>query len=518
MCPKGKTTKNRELLKKPVTKPVERPINTAIPEDEPEFEGFLLLPPPHSRPQNNLINAWDLKHWQGDPNFKADDPLKTSYTEDQWNKQRLKNPNLPKWEAITITFPQLKFVVGACGTKFGKTYGCAIRICKEAWEHPKSLNWWVAPTYNQAENAYNKCLEILPTGTYRVQFAKLRITLLYPDGSDRSSIEFKSGDKPEGLRGFAVHFFIIDEAAQGMPEAAWISVQTTITQTDARGIIISTPNGGGWFQDEYEKGVKYWEDGTPKYNADNPDPWPEYFSVCMPTHANPHVKLEVVEFKRRTLPHVQFQQEYLAKFVTDANNVFENNTISGCTRGSWEEYIPGKQYVIGVDLARLKDFTVLTVVRRDTKHVVAVYRFNKVSWDYNKKKIIEIAQQYGNAQCVMDTTGVGDAIYDDLSTSGIHIFPYKIHGNDPKRILIEKLMVTLEGRRLSFPAATKEHPDLYFLHDELKTYERKLTASGVVQYQARSNKHDDCVISIALANMVVDTAPFVYKHKRIAGM
>lgn len=477
---------------------------------------MLLLPAAHSKPQNNLINAWDLRHWDKDPDFNPADPLKTSVSEEEWEARRSQEPSLPSFDVLTITFPDLRFVVGACGTKFGKTYGCSIRIVKEAWNNPNTLNWWVAPTYAQAENAYNAVKSLLPEGYYREQYSKMRITLLHPDGSTRSVIEFKSGDDPASLRGFAVHFFIMDEAAQGMPEASFTSIMTTTTETQGRGIIISTPNGKGWFYVVYQRGVKYYPDGTPRYSKDDPDPHPEWFSVRMPTHANPYIKIAEVELKRRQMPAVIFQQEYLALFLNDESNVFRN--IAGCERGSLERPRAGELYVLAADLAKHKDYTVIIVMNRKTKNVVYIERFNKISWPYQKSRIIQVAKDYNRAYVLVDSTGVGDAIYDDLLESGLKVEGYKLHSNEPKRILIEKLMLSVEQNRISWPKGDAKNPALLQLRKELEAFEYRTTARGTTQYEAPQGQHDDCVIALGLANFVVDQEPFVYKHKRIRGI
>jgi hypothetical protein len=489
------------------------------------IESVLLLLAPHSKPQNNLINAWELRYWVNDPQFDPADPLKTSVSEEEWDMRRSNDPSLPPFTVLTITFPDLRFVVGACGTKFGKTYGCSIRIVKEAWNNPNTLNWWVAPTYAQAENAYAAVKSLLPEGYYKEQYSKMRLTLLHPDGSARSVIEFKSGDDPASLRGFAVHFFIMDEAAQGMPEASFISIMTTTTETQGRGIIISTPNGKGWFYVVYQRGVKYYPDGTPRYVGDDKDPFPEWFSVRMPTHANPHIKIEEVELKRRQMPVAIFQQEYLAMFLNDESNVFRG--VAGCERGSLEKPQQGRHYVLAADLAKHKDYTVIIVMDRITRHVVYIERFNKISWPFQKSRIIQIAQDYNRAYIIVDATGVGDAIYDDLVESGLKVEPYKLHSNEPKRILIEKLILSIEQARISWPRADAEcvfsdrmtkRQALLQLRKELESYEFKKTPNGATKYEAPSGQHDDCVVALALANFVVAQEPFIYKHKKIRGI
>lgn len=387
---------------------------------------------------------------------------------------------------------------------FGKTYGCSIWLVKQAWNNKNSLCWWVAPTFSQAKNAYDLIKRLLPVGTYIEYKADLKLVLIEPDGSQHSEIVFKSGDSADGLRGFGVHFFVIDEAAR-IPYESFVSVMTTITQTMGCGIVISTPNGRGWFYDVYGWGEKYYEDGTPKYTSAGEDPHPEWMSIRMPTWANPHVKLESIEDAKRTLPSDVFRQEFAAEFLDDTAGVFRN--VSACIKGTvFEDYMPGHYYVVGVDLARLRDYTVLTVVDRARKHVVYTERFNKVEWSAQYLRIIAVARRY-KAVVVVDSTGIGDPIVNTLSHAGLDVFPYKIGGSIAKQQLIEKLRINIDHTDVSFP----QNKWTAALLNELRCYEYKFTEGGRMQYEAPSGKHDDCVISLALAIWVADQPEFKYR-------
>src|SRR6185437_5023017 len=317
---------------------------------------------------------------------------------------------LPKAHPLQHSFinsfdndPTLRFAVGACGTKFGKTYGCTIRLVKQAWDYKNSLNWWVAPSYRQSRIAYDLAKKFLPKGTFEEYKSELRLTLMEPDGSEHSNIEFKSGDNPDLLRGFAVNFFVMDEAAR-IPYESFVSLLTTVTQTQGKGIIISTPLGRGWFYDIYKRGEKTDQHGHSLLAPDEVDAWPEWKSIRMPTWMNPHVSPQAIKEMKRNLPEDTFRQEVAAEFIDGSAGVFRN--IRECIRGVIQPFIAGHSYVMGVDLARLRDFSVITVMDRQTKHVVYWDRFNDTSWDVQYLKIIYIARRY-KALVVIDSTGIG---------------------------------------------------------------------------------------------------------------
>jgi len=228
--------------------------------------------------------------------------------------------------------------------------------------------------------AYGLVKRLLPRETYIEYKADLRIALLRPDGDEHSVIEFKSGDNDDSLRGFGVNFFVMDEAARCKYESA-VSVMTTVTQTMGKGIFISTPYARNWFYEWYQRGEKFFEDGSPKYASPEEDEWKQWFSIRMPTWTNPHVPLESIRHMRQNLPEDVFRQEVAAQFLEDSAGVFRG--VRDCVKGVLQPFTAGHRYVMGVDLAKLKDYTVLTVMDVNTKHVVYHERFNKISWKHS---------------------------------------------------------------------------------------------------------------------------------------
>jgi hypothetical protein len=403
--------------------------------------------------------------------------------------------------------PDLRFIVGACGSKFGKTFGSTIAIVQQAWNNANSLNWWVAPTFAQSKMAYTLIKRLLPKETFLEYKADLKLVLLQPDGTERSTIEFKSGDNPDSLRGFGVKFFVMDEAAR-CPYESFVSLFTTITQTYGRGFFISTPHARNWFYDVYRRGEKEDKDGNPKYGSDEEDPWKEWHSIRMPTWANPHVPLESIKHLRKNLPEDVFRQEVAAEFLDGTAGVFRG--VSDCIRpGGLTPYQSGHTYVMGVDLARLRDYSVITVEDRATRHVVYFERFNQISWEAQYARIADIARRY-RAQVWMDSTGIGDPIVDTIRRSGINVEPFKIGGSAIKQQLIDKLRVNIENQRITFPL-------IPVLKRELESYEYNVSENGVVRFSAPSGEHDDAVISLALANWGADKDPWTYKYQNLRG-
>jgi hypothetical protein len=242
-------------------------------------------------------------------------------------------------------------------------------------------------------------------------------------------------------------------------------------------LFISTPKGKNWFYSMYTRGQ---------------DPLqPEYKSWRSPTADNPKVPAEDIEQARQSLPVDVFEQEYLAEFLENQAGVFRN--VKACIGSVREDPMPGKEYYAGLDLARLTDFTVLTIIDGQGRQVYWD-RFNLLDWTVQKDRIIPVIRKY-KAMLNVDSTGVGDPIYEDLRRAGLNVTGYKFTA-DSKKKLIETLMVGFDQRKLSLlnePVQT----------NELEIFEYNIGASGMVHYAAPEGYHDDCCISLALAYWLV---------------
>jgi hypothetical protein len=107
-----------------------------------------------------------------------------------------------------------------------------------------------------------------------------------------------------------------------------------------------------------------------------------------------------------------------------------------------------------------------------------------------KERIVAACNKY-DAYALIDSTGLGDPILDDLMPN-MRVNGYKFT-NISKRQLIEALIVSVERGEISFP----EIPELI---NELSIFAFEQGETGTIRYNAPEGMHDDIVISLALAN------------------
>lgn len=361
-----------------------------------------------------------------------------------------------------------------CGRRWGKTECAVAEGLKLSFKKPGQRGWIVAPTYPLSQEDWRTLLKITPIKLVRGEPLKAERKFVFINGSE---IELKSADNEGGLRGAGLDFCILDEASR-IKEDSWNALRPALSDKQGKGIFISTPKGKNWFYRLFLKG----KDGLDKYES-----W------HFPSNTNPYFPQEEWIEAKESYPSDWFSQEYEANFLEDVAAVFRD--VEGKIKGEFEEPIAGKKYFGGVDVAKYQDFTVIIVLDQN-KHLCYFERFNRLNWDIQKIKIANVFKKY-NASGFIDSTGVGDPIYEDLSNQ----LPYQVYSfkftNESKMNLITSLQVAFEQGQVSFPA-------IPVMIDELQAFEYEMLTSGKFRYSAPEGYHDDCVISLGLANWAVE--------------
>ena len=358
----------------------------------------------------------------------------------------------------------------ATGSKFGKTVGLATWLVREALTHPDVICRWIAPIYRQAKIGFRLISRMIPVSQRQVSLSDLVIRVY-----NGTEIQAVSADRPDNIAGEGVFRWVFDEAAKAVEEA-WEQHLTTLSAMDSVGWLASTPNGRNFF----------WRLAC--YGADETNP--DYAFYTFPTFANPQIRPEVIRRAWRTLPLRTFEQLFLAAFHDNAGDTFPG--YDHCVLEGVRNIPPaeGHHYIIGVDLAKHHDFTVISVIDVDLQIQVAFWRFHKYEWPITKGRILAIAERY-QGEVVIDATGLGDPIYDDLLAAGMDIEGVKFNVAN-RRLMVQKLKVGIEQREVRFlDHAVQEH--------EFNSFETRLAKNGEVTYGKAPGLHDDCVWATALA-------------------
>ena len=108
-----------------------------------------------------------------------------------------------------------------------------------------------------------------------------------------------------------------------------------------------------------------------------------------------------------------------------------------------------------------------------------------MDWHNTKENIKRLPR----CPILVDSTGVGDPILEDLQREGIAIDGLKFTSSSKQQIM-EGLANAIQQGRIRFPDGV--------IVKELEVFEYQFTANGV-KYSAPSGFHDDCVMALALA-------------------
>jgi len=399
----------------------------------------------------------------------------------------------PAQEKIIKIYDKVRDIRLAAGVRFGKSMLCAYLALRELLKDNKHI-WIVAPTYELSEKVFNYLVEYIGKGFPSLARGIQNRPIPQIVTPWRSWVKCKSAENPSGLLGEELDLIIVDEVSR-MKQEIWDSyLRQRLTSRQGKSVFISTPFGQNWFYKEWLR-AKHAKDG-----------WAGQFRSC----DSPHFPKSEWEREKNNLPEDIFNQEYMAAFLPEGAGVFVGVRDIVC--GRLEDYKPGHLYTMGVDLGKHRDFTVLIVIDRTTHHVVHFDRFKKISWPFQISRIIALSERYHRPEIWIDSTGVGDPIFDELSHQGLNVRDFRFT-NKSKEHLFKKLALYIEAKRITYPR-------IEVLLDELEAFTLTRTEAGNYKYSAPQGLHDDCVDALALAvwplpeNPVTagDAEPLIIQH------
>lgn len=350
----------------------------------------------------------------------------------------------------------------------------------------KGVYWHVFPTYREGKDAIwrdpNMLFSIIPEHTIEKKNDQ-ELVVYFKNGS---ILQLKGADKPDTLRGAGPIGMVLDEFAT-MKGEAWSVVEPILRANKGWAWFVGTPKGKNHLHRMYQHGL-----GKNKE-------WKSWLLKASTSGIIPHDQLE--ESRNTAISQAFYNQEWECEFLEGVGSVFRN--VRDIMTAKPEAPIADHNYVMGVDLAKVQDYTVIAVYDRENNYQVYQDRFQTLEWPYQKKKILSISKMYNNALTIIDATGLGDPISDDLQRAGVPIEPYKITAQSKKE-LIEKLSIWIEQHKL----AMIPMEETIF---ELDNFSYEIGPTGYIRYNAPPGLHDDIVIAHALA---ISALSPVYQKKQ----
>jgi phage FluMu gp28-like protein len=364
-----------------------------------------------------------------------------------------------------------RFKTLVCGRRWGKSILASYLVILAALEKPDGTFFLVSPNYSQTKIIWRMIKKNIP----RDYVKRIMEGELFIEMKNGSMIFAKSGDTPDSLRGEGLDGVVIDEAAFVKREVWEQAIRPALADKQGWALIISTPRGKNWLYEMFLRGV-------------SDEVHPNYKSFHFTSYENPFLPEEDLQEMVKGLPELSYKQEILAEFIEGGGVVFKN-VIETC-KYEPEEPKDDRLYCIGVDLGRHSDFTVISVGDIEGRRQVYKERFNQEDWNYISNRIRYVHNLYRNGVIYIDSTGMGDPIYEELAKEGLNIHGVNLNVKT-KPALIENLQLMMETNRLGL----LNDPNLKM---ELSAYTYTILPTGNVRYEAPSGFHDDEVVSVAL--------------------
>mgnify|MGYP002413474040 CR=1 FL=1 len=193
-----------------------------------------------------------------------------------------------------------RFNVVNCGRRWGKTT-MGINLAAEPALQGGYVGWFV-PEYKLLIEVWESLVEILEPILAKTDVVQKRIKL-----RTRGLIECWSFDRsPRAGRSRRYHRIIFDEAAHTTNlEHCWTqAVRPTLTDFQGDAWFLSSPNGGNYFKQLYDRGQA------------GPSNWRSWTQT---SYDNPFLDASEIDQARDELPDAIYRQEYLAEFLAQSH-------------------------------------------------------------------------------------------------------------------------------------------------------------------------------------------------------
>jgi hypothetical protein len=205
---------------------------------------------------------------------------------------------------------------------------------------------------------------------------------------------------------------------------------------------------------------------------------------------------EMLEEARKTTTEAYFKQEFECEAIEGAGSFFTN--INDCVYEGDIEKRSDHQYQVGVDLAKYNDYTVITPFDLCTFRAGKQERFNQIDYTLQKARIEASYLRHNKGQIIIDSTGVGEPVYDDLYNQKIKIEPF--HFTEQSRNdLLNNLQILIAQGKIKIPNDEG-------LLDELRSMQYVLKGRKV-RIEVPEGQHDDRIMSLALSVWMIPQNP-----------
>ncbi len=393
---------------------------------------------------------------------------------------------LPKLHTnqLTVFNDDTRFKVLVAGRRFGKSYLALAVALDLAVNHGKRV-WWLSPTY-KVNGPHWRNVKRMFAGKIYTDKSETDRRLEFAYNGLVGELSFKSGDRPDSLRGEGLDYLIIDEVAFVHPDIWYEVLRPALVDRQGGALFISTPNGRNWFHKLAMRG------NDPQFTDWKTFHYTSYDNTAIPANI---LKAEV-DSAKLDMPDLKFRQEHLAEFVDDVGSFFK-----GVHKVTYQPRLlapePNHIYTFGVDWGRKHDATVISVFDENDKKQVYVDRFTQVGWDNQYRHLMKLDEVFKPYKIYAEANSIGQPVIEQLVNLGMkNIEPFYMTVQS-KAPLLDNLALKIELQEISL--LSEDDKDGAVQADELKAFTAWQNQNGTWQYGAPEGYMDDTVIALALS-------------------
>jgi phage FluMu gp28-like protein len=392
--------------------------------------------------------------------------------------------------------------VAVCGRGWGKSLVFSRKNLWLIYTQPKVESLIISSTQRQSMIMFDYCY-------HTIQANPLMREMIKHPGTTRTTIRLKQplGGRltalpcsPDKLRGFHPDWVFIDEASIVPTEMITSEIMLMLTKPDSHLVICGTPKS---FDHILHKAYL----DTRRYSVHH-----------YPSHTSPLVNTETLNEWKQDMTQEEWQREVEAEWTELANAFYPMDLIINCldptlgnldTPNHYHEDLETIQktdlhgtYHAGLDIGKQVDHTVLAVIQKidDKRRLVYKHQF---PLDTPYPDIIghtaRADQIFNFANILVDKTGVGDAIIDEMQLTGLHRAEGLFLTDRWKEEILTHLKLLMEQQKLAVIPDDKEL--IAQMNEQQHEYQQPKTAREHIhqRFWHPPRRHDDQLFALALA-------------------
>lgn len=303
---------------------------------------------------------------------------------------------LDPWQIEYINTPPEQDCFLLCTRQGGKTTAMSIKSVEMCIKHfkPGEVVLISSLTERQAQLMLAKA-QIYAEEKYKTEIDKTRKNkptmhkLFFKNGS--GILCYAAGEEGDSTRGYTLKKLLVDEGSR-MGQLYFISATPTLSVAKGSMDIGSTPHG----KKDKEGNETFF------YKASKDDHFKKFYISAedCPRHSP-----EFLAREKERMSAEEYAQEYLAQFLDKVRELFSEEEINNlCVLKRRKEFIPGREYFIGADIAGFgKDKNALDILDGTFKEKIEQVE----SLETRKKKTTETSDKIIDLNAIWKFKGVG---------------------------------------------------------------------------------------------------------------